>query len=134
LTIAFKSICSLMVLSVLFWGACADAMAAQIGRSLPVSATWQRGSAVSVGQPCLPQGIQTIGPDATAAVSAKMPAKPSLRILYVLMLLRREQVIVANPPQLGDKLRAQIPGQGRRPHDCLRFKGFPEDNAIFRGN
>lgn len=105
MTTAFKNIYPLIALGVLFWGACAEPMAAQTGRSLALSAAWQRNSALPVGQPCVPPRRQTIEPDASSAPSAKLFARPSLRLLYVLMLLRREQFIVTNPAQLRDKLR-----------------------------
>lgn len=96
MTTPIKFIRLLTVLSVLFWGACTDVMAAQNGEPLPELAALQRNGAVPVDQPCPPQSVHNTGPEAAAAVNAMLPPTPLQRLLYILMLLRHEQTRVAH--------------------------------------
>ncbi len=123
-----------MVLSVLFCGASVDAMDARTGPTSPVSAAWRRGSNGSAGQPCSLQGIQKLEPDATAVIPAMMPATPSLRLLYVLMLLGREQGIAIKSAGMRGKLWAQVLDQRKRLPDCMQSKVFPEDHISYWGD
>lgn len=109
-------------------------MAAQIGRSLPLSSTWQGGGVVLVGQTCLPQSVPIIEPETTASTPTETRAASLSRLLYLLMLLRVEQLTVVNLERLRGKSGPQIPDQCRRLPHRMPPEDIPQDHANFRGN